>query len=378
MTSTERILVLAPLGRDGKLIVDYLSNEGVEAYESRDTAHLCEMICQGAGAIVVTEEALVGTNSDRVREVLAGQPAWSDLPLVLLTSGDEEGSKYTKTLVRRLSAELNVTILERPLHAITLISAVQAALRSRRRQYEVRSLTEELERKVAQRTEDLVEKNQQLEGFTYSVSHDLRTPLRAIVSNAAIVMEDEGDSLSESGRASLKRLSNAALKMAQLVDDLLQYARLAERELRLEEVDMGELIEEAANLVRAESPDCDLRLQVHGPMPAKCDPRIMGMALVNIIGNSCKYRKPGPIACVTAGTCMLGNERVFYIQDEGIGFDMKYLSKLFIPFERLHREEFSGTGIGLANVRRAVERHGGRIWATGELGKGSTFYFTLG
>lgn len=237
----------------------------------------------------------------------------------------------------------------------------------------------ELERRVQERTHALVAKNQELEGFTYSVSHDMRAPLRAMVANAAIVLEEEGDRLSDEGAAGLSRLSEAALKMAKLVDDLLQFARIGVRELKRVPVNLSELGEVVIGEVMREYPEGEMLTTMPDNTIVEADPRILGMALHNLFENACKYKKEGQPAQIEFGMENRFGERVFYVRDQGIGFDMTYVHKLFVPFERLHRDaEYKGTGIGLANVKRAVERHNGLVWAEGELGKGATFYFTIG
>ena len=241
-----------------------------------------------------------------------------------------------------------------------------------------RLLVDELEVRVNQRTAELLATNLELQGFTYSVSHDMRTPLRAMVSNAHIVMEDEGENLSPTGCQQLQNISTAALKMSQLVDDLLQYARLGGCALTIERTDLGKLAHNVATDVAHQHPGCDLELSIEPNIWAECDMRFMGMAIQNLIDNACKYRKVGGAARVTIGKQDEATETVFFVQDEGIGFDMNYVHKLFMPFERLHRDsEYIGTGIGLANVKRAIERHGGRVWAEGQAGVGAKFSFTL-
>ena len=241
-----------------------------------------------------------------------------------------------------------------------------------------RLLTSELEERIAERTQALVAKNQELEGFTYSVSHDMRTPLRAMVSNAAIVVEEEGDRLSDEGRAGLERLSDAALKMAQLVDDLLQYARIGTRELRKSPTNLVELAQKVGKEIPSEHGPFELRFALPPDTTVDLDPRIFGMALHNLFDNAAKYRREGVPAIVEFGVESRFGERVFYVRDQGIGFDMKYVHKLFTPFERLHRDvDYKGTGIGLANVKRAIERHDGLVWAESAIGEGATFYFTL-
>ncbi|RYG17457.1 PAS domain-containing sensor histidine kinase, partial [bacterium] len=235
-----------------------------------------------------------------------------------------------------------------------------------------------LEERVAERTSQLLAKNQELEGFTYSVSHDLRSPLRAIVSKAQITLEDEGPNVSAEGKENLERLSAAAKKMAELVDDLLQYARLGTRELRLETVDLAELARAVAADVAGERPGSEFVVRTECDTRVECDPRLVGMALHNLLDNAGKYSLPGERARAEFVCEERDGERVFCVRDAGIGFDMAYVGKLFKPFERLHREEFAGTGIGLANVKRAIERHGGRVWAESDgPGTGARFYFTL-
>lgn len=236
----------------------------------------------------------------------------------------------------------------------------------------------DLETQVRRRTEELVSKNQELEGFTYSVSHDMRAPLRAMVSNAMLVLQDEGPNVSEEGRRRLDRLAGAARKMAQLLDDLLKYARLGTREVRLEPVDLSALALEVAKEIDPALGDCSQIIQVQPDLHAQCDSKLIGMALQNLLENACKYRKSDGEATIRFGAEELDGEQVYFVKDNGIGFDMTYVAKLFQPFERLHREEYAGTGIGLANVKRAIERHGGRVWAEGSPGAGAQFFFTLG
>jgi signal transduction histidine kinase len=194
-----------------------------------------------------------------------------------------------------------------------------------------------------------------------------------MVANARIVLEEEGPRLTKEGSGNLSRLAAAALRMSNLIDDLLQYARLGDREVRRERTNLSDLAKQVAGDVLRDYPEVELELTVTPGLEAECDPRLIGLAIHNLLDNACKYRKPGPRVEVEFGRV----GEAFYVEDHGIGFDMAYVGKLFQPFERLHREEYAGTGIGLANVRRAVERHGGRAWAEGVPGQGATFFFTL-
>ncbi|MGV3617453.1 MAG: PAS domain-containing protein [Fimbriimonas sp.] len=216
----------------------------------------------------------------------------------------------------------------------------------------------------------------ELEGFTYSVSHDMRAPLRGIVGNSRILFEDYGPVLPPDARHKLERVSMAAAKMAQLVEDLLRYARLGRDHIRPEHVDMSDLAETV--IATIDDPHAEIRDLIPPGTMVFTDPLLVRLALQNLIENACKYRKPDASARVEVGCEVVDDERRFFVRDTGIGFDMAYAHKLFLPFERLHRDsEYPGTGIGLANVRRCIERNGGRVWAEGEVGKGATFYFTL-
>jgi len=242
----------------------------------------------------------------------------------------------------------------------------------------VENINAELELQVARRTEDLVSRNLELERFTYSVSHDMRAPLRAMAANARMVIADEGERLSVQGRGRLERIGKASVAMGYLIDDLLKHARLGRRELLPQPVNLARLAGTVAREMDPEHADCEVKIEVDPELTVDCDPHLVGIALQNLFENACKYRSAGKAAVVRFGAEAVEGERRYFVRDNGIGFDMAYVGKIFLPFERLHREEYAGTGIGLANVRRAIERHGGRVWAESEPGRGATFWFTLG
>lgn len=224
-----------------------------------------------------------------------------------------------------------------------------------------------LERRVAQRTSDLEAAVRELEGFTYSVSHDLRGPLRAISAASMILREDFSSLLPPEAQQLLLRQADAAKRMGALIDDLLKLSRLGRQELHPETFDLSAMAAEIAHELR-----CVARVDIQEGMEGFGDPRLVRFVLLNLIENAVKFSPPSGVVRVHAV------EGAFAVSDEGIGFEMEYEPKIFRPFERLVREEeYPGTGIGLANAHRIVQRHGGRIWAESEPGKGSTFYFTL-
>lgn len=240
---------------------------------------------------------------------------------------------------------------------------------------EITALNHELELRVAERTEALQKAVDELNGFTYSVSHDLRTPLRGMVGHSRILVEEHSENLDRRVRHGLQSIEAAALKMSALVDSLLQYARLGRQEVQREAVDLTALTRQVIEKMNEAGWPCMTReIHVAEGMKTYADPALVEIVLTTLLDNACKYRHRDGTAHIEIGEDSQG----FYVYNRGIGFDMSYLHKVFEPFQRLHRdEEYPGTGIGLANARRIVERHGGRLWAEGEPGVGATFWFTL-
>jgi PAS domain S-box-containing protein len=240
----------------------------------------------------------------------------------------------------------------------------------------IRELNETLERRVAARTAELERMNRELEAFSYSVSHDLRAPLRAINGFARIVLDNEAANLSEEGRDMLARVVRSALHMGELIDDMLDFSRVSRSEFVPTQVDMRALADSVIDELRDQYPTAAIELL---RMPeALGDKTMLRQVYVNLVGNALKFsaRKQRPV--VQIGATQQGGETVFFVKDNGAGFDMAYVEKLFGVFQRLHSmEAFPGTGVGLAIVKRIVERHGGKVWAEAELEKGATFYFTL-
>lgn len=236
---------------------------------------------------------------------------------------------------------------------------------------------EELENRVQARTEELMAANKEMEGFTYTVAHDLRTPLRAITSNSRILLEDYLDQLPDDAQLMLHRQADAATRMGMLIDDLLQYSRIGRGDLQRVPCDLGEIADAAMQDALVDQM-VELEFAKVGDLRAICDPRLMQMVLTNLFSNSVKFRSPDRTLCISLSVDEHWSERRFVAADNGVGFDQQYVDKIFQPFERLVRnEDYPGTGIGLANVARIIRRHGGRIWAEGKLGEGATFTFTL-
>jgi light-regulated signal transduction histidine kinase (bacteriophytochrome) len=235
-----------------------------------------------------------------------------------------------------------------------------------------------LEARVAQRTRELTAANQELESFSYSVSHDLRAPLRAVDGFSQALQEDEGERISEEGQEHLRRLRAAATRMGQLIDDLLQLSRVARAELRREPVDLSAMGRQVADELRRVEPGREVTFDIAPDLKAQGDSRLLRAALENLLSNAWKFTSKRSDARIEFFTEVRDGKTHYCVRDNGAGFDMAYAGKLFTPFQRLHRPaEFPGTGIGLATVQRIVRRHGGEITAEGVPGSGATFRFTL-
>jgi PAS domain S-box-containing protein len=235
-----------------------------------------------------------------------------------------------------------------------------------------------LEDSLRQRTLELENSVAELEAFSYSVSHDLRAPLRSIDGFSQILLEDYRDKVDAEGQDSLRRIRNASQNMGQLIDALLQLSRVMRSELRREPVDLSVLALSTAAMIQKSDPARPVRFHVANGLQAHGDRRLLGVVLQNLLQNAWKFSGRNPEPLIEVGSMDKNGKIAYYVRDNGIGFDMAYVGKLFTPFQRLHaKEQFEGTGIGLATVQRVIKRHGGKVWAEAAVGKGATFYFSL-
>jgi PAS domain S-box-containing protein len=220
--------------------------------------------------------------------------------------------------------------------------------------------------------------NKELESFSYSVSHDLRAPLRALNGFTEAVLSDYGDKMDETGRDYLNRIRKASQTMSELIDDILKLSRITRTEMHKEKVNLSKLAQSIVEELKANQPERQSQIFFVPEIWVDGDKQLLQICLDNLLRNAWKFTGKCQVAKIELGITEKNGKKVYYIHDNGVGFDMKYVEKLFEPFQRLHsNNEFPGVGVGLATVQRVINRHGGRIWAESEIGKGATFYFTL-
>lgn len=382
MVTSERVLVLAPIGADAANIAKVLRLAQLGVLICPDGESAAAALPQ-SGALLVTEEALRPQQRAVLIAALQQQSPWSDFPLLIIASGTTIHRWATESPTL-LGSRSNVTLVARPLQSATLVAAVNAALRARRRQYELRDLLAErealldsLERRVQERTTRLQEMVAELESFSYSVSHDLRAPLRIMAGYAKVVVEEHGSTLTPEVRHYVERIAFSAEKMDRLTQDVLAYTRLARGEITLEAIDLTkavkELIEEypeiaaARDAIRLREPLA--RVWGHGPSLAQ--------AISNLLGNALKFARPGVHPQVDVFTQRRGDRVRIVVRDNGIGVDQANQAKIFRIFERAVGMNVPGTGIGLAIVKKAAERMGGTVGVESKRGHGSRFWIDL-
>ncbi len=309
----------------------------------------------------------VQMDSGSVREVVA----------VLL---DVTERKEAEEALKRAYDDLERRVHERTLQLAEMNRALHAQITERRRaEDEVRSLNQELELRVEERTAELQETIRELEAFSYSVSHDLRAPLRAIDGFSRILMDEHATELPPDGHRYLNIVRSNAQQMGQLVDDLLAFSRTGRQHIVKQEIDCTALVHDALQELAPEMKDRDVDMRIDDLGTCQADPPLLRQVFVNLLSNALKFTRRREKACIHVGTMFRDSEQIWFVRDNGVGFKQKYEQKMFGVFQRLHADsDYEGTGVGLAIVHRVITKHGGRIWAESQQDQGAVFYFTLG
>lgn len=383
----ERVLIRAPLGADAANTAQVLAHAGFVSVVCASLDAVADSFGAGCGAILLTEEAVISNDALRLRDALLAQPKWSDVPIVLITSGGQTtaaNKTANASVVQLLGPQCNLTLIERPLRTVTLIAALTTALRSRRRQYEVRNLLAErdtllatLEHRVDERTARLRQIVEELEAFSYSVSHDLRAPLRAIDAYAQALLEDCGDALPPQARSYAEKITRSAQRMDQLTQDLLAYTRVSRHGVPLRRVELEPLLHDVL-LTYPSITRWTEQIRIDPPLPAVLGhaPSLM-QCFSNLLDNAFKFSHPQRVPRVRVHATLPAEGRVrVWFEDNGLGIDPEHHERIFGIFERVN-VGCEGTGIGLAIVRRAVERMGGRVGVDSTLGDGARFWLEL-
>jgi signal transduction histidine kinase len=290
----------------------------------------------------------------------------------LLLEQKEENRRQTANTISSITVG---SLLAAVLLLASLNLYMRNSLKRSRVEEEVRHLNKTLESKI----HEVEVVNKELESFSYSVSHDLRAPLRAMAGFSNILVEDYEDKIDEAGRGYLRRIIAASDRMARLIDGILDLSKISRRQVRREEVDLSAVAEQVIAELRLLEPERQAEVVIEPQMKVRGDIDLIGALLQNLLANAWKFTSKKELAHIHFASTIQDGKRVFFIRDDGAGFDMTYAEKLFGTFQRLHTEEdFKGTGVGLATVRRIAHLHGGEVWAEGAVNQGATFYFTLG
>lgn len=319
---------------------------------------------------------LTGTNEADPIESIRAYRRLADRPLIVAASRPVEDA-LTDFYVHRQYVVAAATLMLALLGSLAFSLHRFANLRDAEREA-LAELNASLEERVRLRTEELEQSNRELLSFSYSISHDLRAPLRAINGFAHALAEDYGERLDATGRDYIARLSRASLRMGELIDALLKLASVSRQALKITPTDVSAIAREILDEMAATTPERLVQYHVEDELLIDADPTLIRNALQNLLGNAWKFSRDSQPSIIQVGGRPHGEEQLFYVTDNGIGFDMAHAGKLFEPFQQLHaRSGFEGSGIGLASVRRIIERHGGTIWAESAPGAGTTIFFTL-
>ena len=385
MSTTLRALVIEDSEDDTRLMVRELERGGYNpVFERVETAEaMTAALAKQTWDVVLADYNMPHFSAPEALKLL--QKRGLDIPFIIVS-----GSIGEDTAVAAMKAGAHDYLMKDNLKR--LVPAIKrelldARVRRERKQAEeeLQKAYKEVEKRVGERTAELAQSNaelavvnEELEAFSYSVSHDLRAPLRSINGFSQALLKDYTDRLDEQGREYLQRVRSATKHMGMLIDDLLSLSSITQTEMRHETVDLSALTQSIANEFQEIQPEREVTFVIAPGVTANGDIHLLRILLENLLGNACKFTGDRLNARIEFGVTQIDDKKTFFVRDNGAGFDMKYADKLFVPFRRLHsQDEFPGTGIGLAMVQRIVYRHGGQVWAEGKPEEGATFYFKL-
>lgn len=365
-----------------------LRSDGYEVVLARCGEEAIELLAVQPVDCILLDIMMPGIGGQETCRRVKSVPTMRDIPVIMLTALEDR-----EAMIQGLGAGADDYIAKSSDFEV-LRARVLAQIRRKQFEDENRLIREKLlrreleamEARAAQElaearaalVEELEQKNKELEAFSYSVSHDLRAPLRSIDGFSQALLEDHAGALNPTGQNYLRRVRTAAQRMGELIDDLLQLSQVGRATLQRAQVDLSALGRTVVTALHRISPRETVRVSIADGLVAEGDAGLLRVVLENLLGNAWKFTTNTIDAAIELGAAAKDDSLVYFVRDNGAGFDMAYADKLFVPFQRLHTEaEFPGTGIGLATVQRIIERHGGRVWAEGEVGKGAVFYWTL-
>jgi PAS domain S-box-containing protein len=355
--------------------IEFVDHENVDANPLRWSAEVYRIFGYEPGAVEVSNELFFKhvhpddrqLVKDTVAQAMAEKHPYSVEHRIIRLDGKE------RVVVEH--AEISFDEQGRP---IRMVGAVQDITARKRVEEDIRRLNAELEQRVRSRTAELTTANQELESFAYSVSHDLRAPLRGIEGWSRALLEDHGALLDEQGRFYLHTIQSEAQHMTALIDALLTLSRVTRVGLKLERMDLSRLAQSIVDDLQQGQPERHVQFTIAPELFVQADPVLLRLALENLFRNAWKFTSNRDPARIELGWMLQNGGLVYYVRDNGVGFDMAGADRLFTPFSRLHRQEdYPGIGVGLATVQRIIRRHGGQVWAEGKVDQGATFYFTL-